>query len=268
MYKKFLTEQLLQISAIARDKYGTVSSSVKPEDNNQVLTEADIAIGEHLVAAIQRTFPAHNVIDEEAGVIDNGSNVTWVVDPIDGTSNFAAKTPLYGCMVGVLENDIPVAGGVVLPSLNELYVAEKGTGATCNGEQIHVSSEAKLSNLLISYGIDGHREDPGRTLAELRILGRIILTARNLRSSNSVFDLMAVARGSYGAFLNQTTKIWDNVAPQIIIEEAGGVVTDFYGQPMDYHDACTRASENFTICAGSVAAHLALQEIITHKSEK
>lgn len=260
---------LTQAAAIAQEYYGQVNGTVKPEDNNQVLTEADVAIGQYIVGAIQREYATHNIIDEEAGVIDNQSDITWVVDPIDGTSNFAAATPLYGCMIGVLHGNEPVAGGVVLPALGELYLAEHGTGATCNGKSIHVSPQPQLKNMLVSYGIDGHQEAPQKTYAELEVLGEVILNIRNLRTSNSVFDLMAVAKGSYGAFLNQTSKIWDNIAPHVIITEAGGVVTDFYGKPMDYSNALARAGDNFTVCAGSPAAHSSLQQILhTVKEEK
>lgn len=262
MYSAFIQEVLVDAAKIARDHFGQVSSTVKPEDNNQVLTEADIAIGKALVDAVQKKYPDHSIIDEEAGVIDNQSTITWVIDPIDGTSNFAAGTPLYGCMIGVLENDIPIAGGVVLPALDQLYIAEKGQGATCNGAPLSVTNQPSLLQCLVAYGVDGHQENPLQTRKEAEILGDIILAIRNLRSSNSVFDLMMTACGSYGAFLNQNSKIWDNVAPQIIIEEAGGVYTDFFGQSIDYHDAVHRANENFTVCAASPVLHAELQKII------
>lgn len=105
MYLPFIQKTIEQAGELARRYYGNVDHAVKTGDNNQVLTEADIAIGKYIVDAIVNEYPGHNVIDEEAGVIDNSSTVTWVVDPIDGTSNFAAGTPLYGCMIGVLEND-------------------------------------------------------------------------------------------------------------------------------------------------------------------
>lgn len=261
-YLPFIKDTIEHAGEIARSYFGTVSSEVKPEDNNQVLTEADIAIGEYIVGQIQKNYPKHNIIDEEAGVIDNGSNTTWVVDPIDGTSNFAVATPLYGCMVGVLQDDVPIAGGVVLPSLNEVYLAEIGAGATRNGVKISISGRAKLSDMLISYGIDGYADNPERTRQEARLIGEIALKIRNLRTSNSVFDLMATANGSYGAFLNQTSKIWDNVVPQIIIQEAGGVYTDFYGNSIDYSNAIARTEQNFTVCAASPVAHAGLQAII------
>jgi myo-inositol-1(or 4)-monophosphatase len=235
---------------------------LKKEDNNQVLTETDLAIGKCIVEQIQLQYPTHNVIDEEAGVIDKKSQFTWVVDPIDGTSNFANGLPTYGLMMGLLDGATAIAGGIMLPAFDQLYVAQKGQGAFCNDQPIHVTLEPKLLSSLVAYGIDGHQEDPARTHKEAAVLAEIILCIRNLRTTNSAYDMAQVPAGRYGAFLNQTTKIWDNVAVQPIVEEAGGIVTDFWGKTMDYSNPLQKATQNFTICAGSPALHQALQEII------
>lgn len=262
-FKDFIKEVLENASSVARKNFGKTSSvSIKTGDNNQVLTETDLEIGKLIVSKIQDTYPTHSIIDEEAGVIDKNSEYVWVVDPIDGTSNFANGILLYGTMFGLLKNDVPIAGGVSLPTLNEIYVAEKGTGAFCNGEKIEATSEKDLLKTLVAYGIDGHQENPQMTHDEVKTLAEIILNVRNLRSSNSVFDLMQVAKGRYGGVLNRTSKIWDNVAPQIILEEAGCIYTDFFGQPMDYKNSTKRASDNFTFCAAPSLLHGRLQEII------
>lgn len=261
-YTDFITDQLTQASKLALEQFGKVTGTTKTGDNNQVLTETDLAVGKLLVDAVKSTFPDHNIIDEEAGVVDNGSNFTWVIDPIDGTSNFAAGLPHYGIMIGLLDGATPVAGGVALPAFQEIYVAEKGKGASCNGERLGVSSEPNLLNALVTYGIDGHQEAPERTMTETEMLGRIVLGIRNLRSSNSTFDIMMTARGRYGACMNRTSKIWDNVAPQIIVEEAGGTWTDFEGKPMDYSKPLTKVDDNFSCCAGAPALYRQLQAII------
>lgn len=261
-YKDFIVEALEEASNIAKESFGKVSGVTKEGDNNQVLTETDLKIGQAIIKKIQEKFPEHNIIDEEAGVIDNKSNSTWVIDPIDGTSNFANGVPLFGTMLGLLENNIPIAGGLALPAFSEIYVAEKGKGAYCNGEKIKVSSETELKKSLIAYGIDGHQEDPEFTKSECSLLAEIILNIRNLRTSNSVFDIAMVAKGNYGAFLNRTSKIWDNVAQQIIIEEAGGIYTDFFGQKIDYSRGLTNSQDNFTFLAASPELHKQLLEII------
>jgi myo-inositol-1(or 4)-monophosphatase len=261
-YRSFIVSVLQEASAIAANNFGKVSGSVKPEDNNQVLTQTDIEIGNFIVGKVKENYPDHNIIDEEAGVVDNGSRYTWVIDPIDGTSNFANGVLTYGIMIGLLDADVPIAGGVAIPFLQETYVAIKGEGAYCNGEKVTVSTEPQLLHSLVAYGIDGHQEDPSITRDEVRILSEIILNIRNLRSSNSTFDQVLVAKGKYGATLNRTSKIWDNVAQQIVIEEAGGIYTDFWGAPMDYSNPLSKVDTNFTFCAGAPVLHKQLLQII------
>ena len=139
IHQDFLTTTLTAAAKIAAANFGNLSHSVKVGDRNQVLTETDLEIGHFLTDAIRTAYPDHNIIDEELGCIDNGSRYTWVVDPIDGTSNFAVGLPQYGIMLGLLDHDTPVAGGIALPAFDELYVATKGAGAWCNDQKIHVS---------------------------------------------------------------------------------------------------------------------------------
>jgi len=263
-YQQFIESALKEAAKISNEQFGKVSGATKGEDNNQVLTETDLAVGQLLVEKVKQTYPDYNIIDEEAGVVDNHSEYTWIIDPIDGTSNFANGIPTYGIMMGLLDNGTPIAGGIALPFFNEIAVAEKGKGAYCNNEQIFVTKETNLLNCLVAYGIDGHQENLELTKKETTVLGEIILNIRNLRTNNSVFDAMLVAKGKYGAILNQTSKIWDNIAPQIIIEEAGGLYTDFWGKPLDYSDAVNKTNQNFSFCAASPALHKKLQEIIHH----
>ena len=165
-------------------------------------------------------------------------------------------------MVGLLDEGMPIAGGVAIPSFHEICIAEKGEGALCNGSRLHVSSETNLLRALVSYGIDGHQENPKYTMDECKFLSELVLGIRNLRTNNSNYDTMLVAKGCLGACLNRTTRIWDNVAPQIIVEEAGGTYTDFFGKPMDYSNPISKAEDNFTVCAAAPMLHKKLQEII------
>jgi myo-inositol-1(or 4)-monophosphatase len=259
----FIKSALTAAKPIALKHFASVKQiEVKSGDNNQVLTQADLEVGQGLVAAIQQAFPDHNVIDEEAGVFNKNSDFTWVIDPIDGTSNFANGLVTYGIMIGLLHQNQPIAGGLLLPWFDELYLGGVEDQATKNGQSISVSKQEKLLNSLVAYGIDGHQEDPERTRQEVVTLGEIVLAIRNLRTTNSAYDMAKMIEGRYGVFLNKTTKIWDNVAVQAIVEAAGGVCTDFYGKPIDYTNHLNRTAENFTICAGSPALHRQVQTII------
>jgi myo-inositol-1(or 4)-monophosphatase len=262
IYADFLTSVLTSASQIAVENFGRVSATVKSEDKNQVVTVADLKIARFIIDEICRAYPGHNIIDEESGVIDNNSRFTWVVDPIDGTSNFAAGLPLYGIMVGLLDDGFPVAGGIGLPAFSEIYVAESSRGAFCNGKRISVIGETNLGSTLVAYGIDGHQENPDFTIKECELLARIVLHIRNLRTSNSVYDAAMVAKGKYGAVLNRTSRIWDNVAQQVVIEEAGGLYTDFFGAAVDYSRPLNKVKENFTLCAAPPTLHEQIQRII------
>lgn len=264
-YSDFIFESLFQAGEIARTSFGHVSGTTKPEDNNQVLTKTDLEIGKMLISEVERKFPQHNIIDEEAGVIDKKSQFTWVIDPIDGTSNFANGVPIYGVMMGLLDGATPIAGGIAIPSSNDIYIAQKGMGAFCNKEKIQVTNEEKLMSTLVAYGIDGHQENPELTKSEVEVLGNLILNIRNLRDTGCCFDTVMVACGKFGGYLNRTSKIWDNVAQQILLEEAGGVYTDFFGKPMDYSSPLSKAKDNFTFCTASPELHKQLQRVIFSK---
>lgn len=261
-YKNFLKQTLSQASTIALKDFGKVSATVKGKDYNQVVTQADLDIGQLIISQIKNHFPNHNIIDEEAGVIDNHSDFTWVIDPIDGTSNYAAGLPGYCIMIGLLKGKIPIAAGINLPAFSEIYLSEKGRGAFCNDQKIQVTHEINLINTLIAYPIDSNQDNPQATKAEASLLGEIILRVRNFRVEGSCYDGLLVAKGIYGAWLNQTSGIWDNVAPQLIIEEAGGIYTDFFGKAIDYTDPLIKTKDNFTVCAAAPILHQQLQKII------
>lgn len=264
-YRDTITELLTKSASIARRYFGKVSYSIKPGDNNQVLTKADLEIGDHIVTALQKMYPSHNIIDEESGVIDNRSEYTWVVDPIDGTGNFAVGLPLYGIIIGLLHKNIPVAGGVSLPFFDETYYGEKGQGAYRNGQIAKASINHKLSESLIAYGLDSHKDDPEFTRHEMVILEQLVNNIQNLRSSNSVYDAMMVASGKFGGYMNQSMRIWDVVGPQIIIEEAGGTVTNIEGKPIDYKNHMKKIQDHFTFLSASNILHSQLLEVMKAK---
>ncbi len=262
----FIHKLLVDSSKIANKNFGKVSSiTIKEGDNNQVLTETDLKIGKLIVGRIQEQYPTHNIIDEEAGAINRNSEYTWVVDPIDGTSNFAIGAPGYGIIVGLLYKDKPIVGGIALPFYNEIAIAEKGKGAFINGKKLSVTKETNLLSVLVTHEIDGHQDNPDLTREECKTLADIVLGIRNLRLTGSVFDAILVAKGKFGAFLGRPSKIWDNVGTQVIIEEAGGVYTDFFGVPMDYTNPISKIELNFNRCMAAPQLHKQLQDII-HKS--
>ena len=226
-----------------------------------------MAIGKKIISFIKKSYPTYNIIDEEAGVIDNNSEFTWVIDPIDGTSNFAKGVVTYGIIIGLLKNNVPIGGGVALPAFSEIYVAEKSKGTLLNNKKIKIKKGGTLLSSLVAYGIDGHQENPSITEEECKLLAKIVLGIRSLRVSGCIFDAMMVAKSKYGAFLGKSSKIWDHVGVQVVIKEAGGIYTDFYGKPINYTNPLKRTTENYTWCMATSKLHREVQKII-HNNTK
>jgi myo-inositol-1(or 4)-monophosphatase len=252
-YRTFIADTLEQAGKIAESHHGSAVGTPKGGDIRSLVTQADLEVGELLVNAVQAKYPDHNVVDEETGALDRGSKYTWVIDPIDGTSNFAAGSPLYGVMLGLLEDAVPVAGGIALPAFGQIYVAAKGEGATCNNKPIHVTSLPKLENMLVSLGLHGRSREDFQAGGEA--VRKLMPEVLNLRSAASVFDSAMVANGTYGAYFSTRGYIWDCVAPHIVITEAGGVFTHFDGTQIDYSDPLNQLTRQFSYAGGSPDAH-------------
>lgn len=150
-----------------------------------------------------------------------------------------------------------------LPVQNEIYFAEKGKGATKNDKKIIVSAESELKNILAAYSLD-FSDEPGKTELETKVIGNLVKNIRNLRGTNCLIDFCYTADGKLGACINQTTKIWDIAGPGLIIEEAGGKVTDILGKQFDFSLNKTNYSRNFTIVCSNKILHPKLIKIVNH----
>jgi len=244
--------------------FGQQVKAVKKESISSVVTEADLATEKVILEILERATFKSNIITEETGFIEHESDYTWVVDPLDGTSNFAAGLPWFGVIVALLYKQTPVLGGMYLPVSENLYLTEKGKGALKNGEPIHVSSSAKLEDHLVAYSFD-FSDTPGKTESEMEILKKLSKQVRNIRSTNSLVDFCFVADGRLGAALNQSTKIWDIAVPWLLIREAGGNVTDINGEEIIFHVTRESTNLNYTIAASGKALHEALIQSVKLK---
>jgi myo-inositol-1(or 4)-monophosphatase len=254
-YLAFLESLLMDAGKLAMSFPPRMSSQVKDTDPNQIVTQADAAIGDQIRHRIRNEYPQDSIIDEEYGAVRGSSSATWIVDPIDGTSNFATGSPLYGVMVGVLDHGEPMAGGVTLPAFSETYVAEAGRGAYLDGTRLRIEPDGDLSQQLIAFGIDIHHVE---IELDCQILSSLGTRCRGIRMSNSIFDCMMVAKGAYGGFMHRRNHIWDCVAAQIIIQEAGGTFSAMDGRAFDYTDPLARTEENFSILACGSQFHAAI----------
>ncbi len=240
--------------------------SLKQNQSN-VVGRADLKSEEKIIAKIKKACPRHRILTEEAGLLEKESEFTWVIDPLDGSSNFVSRLPWFGVSIAVLKQNEPVMAGISLPAYNTVYFAAKGKGAFANGRPIKISQEQSLKNVLIAYSLD-YSEDKKKTEAEARLMVEVVRNCRNLRATNSIVDFVYTADGRLGGCINKTNKIWDVAAADLIIREAGGVVTDLAGQPIDFKFDRTNYTRNYSIVAGNKQLHSALLEIIKRCESK
>jgi myo-inositol-1(or 4)-monophosphatase len=208
--------------------YGRLDTIEKKGDIDLV-TVADRASEDCIKSVVLAKYPDHAILAEEGGEIP-GSEYQWVIDPLDGTTNFAHGFPLFSISIAVLLNGKPVAAGVLNPYYRECFLAEKGAGATLNGTPIHVSKNRLLSESLIVSGFPyDRRERLDHYLAGWK---EMLQRAQGvLRLGSAALDLCAVACGRLDAFWEEKLKSWDTAAGWLIVQEAGGLVTDFANQP-------------------------------------
>ncbi len=243
--KNTLIEALDKTSKILMDNYHRTPEITIKENQSSILTQADLEAEKCIIDMIKDNFPGHTIISEETGHNDHSSGYCWVIDPIDGTSNFAAKLPWFGTLIALLKDSEVIMAGATLPYYNLTYFAEKGKGATRNGKAINVTKEKEMKNTLFSYSID-YSDDGEKIDKELRIIKHVIMNSRNIRSTNSLVDFCYVADGRLGGCINQGMKIWDIAAPLLIIKEAGGVVTDVNGNDISFKLQGKDIGRNYT----------------------
>lgn len=197
---------------------------------NNLVTEADHAAEKAILEVIKSRFPDHYILSEEAGEIRQESDYKWIIDPIDGTVNFAHGIPLNCVSIGLEHKGVIILGAVYNPHMNEFFLAEKGKGATLNDVRIQVSSEtAALKACLVTGFPYTYVNMPNGPLEVFDRLVRKGVPVRRLGSA--AIDLCWVACGRFDGFYEHKLEPWDSAAGFLIVEEAGGKVTDFQGNP-------------------------------------
>jgi myo-inositol-1(or 4)-monophosphatase len=201
-----------------------------------VVTEVDGRAEEIIIGHIWRNFPEHNILAEEGGVRagNNGGNspFTWIIDPLDGTANYAADLATSCVSIAVAENEVLKLGVVYNPFRDELFVAEAGKGATLNGQPIQVAPTGSLDKALVCFDLGYNEEKAVQQLKEATFIRPKVRSMRILGSA--VLGLIYVAVGRFDLFYHQALSPWDLAAGLIILQEAGATVTDRDGQPAHY----------------------------------
>ena len=200
----------------------------------ELVTEADRATERVVVGGILEQFPDHSVLAEEGvltaqGQRSSASDWNWIIDPLDGTTNFVHGLPFFAVAIGLTWRSVPVVGVVHAPVLGETFSAAHGLGATCNGAPIRVSRTSEMADALLATGFAYTRDQAG-AVDNLERLRRIMPHVRDIRRCGSAeLDLCYVARGSFDAYWEYGLAPYDVAAGAVIVREAGGVVTDIEG---------------------------------------
>lgn len=206
---------------------GTFTISYKDTINNLV-TEADKKAEAAIIAAIHEDYPDHHILSEEVGELKKGSSIKWIIDPIDGTVNFAHGIPLCCVSIGVEQDGEMILGAVYNPIMNELFFAQKGFGATLNDKLIQVSQKKNVANACLVTGFPYEWENSvNNPMTVLERFVKLGLPVRRLGSA--AIDLCWVACGRFDGFWEHSLNAWDSAAGYLIVQEAGGKVTDFKG---------------------------------------
>jgi myo-inositol-1(or 4)-monophosphatase len=205
-----------------------------------LVTAADRAAEVLIRDRIREQWPTHDVLGEEQGLSDQGSDYRWYVDPLDGTTNFAHGYPVFCVSMGLEHKGRRIAAVIYDPTRDELFSAEQGRGAHLNDESIHVSKTAALKECLLATGFPSHKRHKN---PNIYFYHQITLHTHGVRRAGSAaLDLCNVACGRFDGFWEFNLNPWDTAAGVLIVEEAGGKVTRFDGSPFAINSSETLAS--------------------------
>ncbi len=192
-----------------------------------LVTEADRRSDALITARLRRQFPGHDIVAEEGGGHQNNSEYCWYVDPLDGTTNFAHRFPVFCVSLGLAFRNEVIAGVIFDPIRSELYTAERGSGAFVNGKRLAVSEIADLSDGLVATGFPPFAPDHELNLQYYFRFTQLCHGVR--RAGSAALDLCSVAAGRFEGFWELKLNPWDKAAGVLMVTEAGGQVSDLSG---------------------------------------
>ena len=209
------------------DNFGKVKE-IEYKTKNSLVTEVDRLSENLIVKVIRENFPSHDILAEEAGRISNKSSHVWIIDPLDGTTNYAHTYPCFAISIALEVEGVIRLGVVYDPIRDEFFSAELGQGAYLNGNSFKVSKASKIEESLLCTGFT--HENEWMVDENLRHFENFIRRAQAVRRDGSAaLDLCYVACGRYDGFWELGLHSWDTAAGSLIVKEAGGKITDFSG---------------------------------------
>jgi myo-inositol-1(or 4)-monophosphatase len=214
---------------ILRDQFGHISR-IGQKGAFDLVTEADTASEKKIIQIIRNTFPDHAILAEESGVNHGNAECQWIIDPLDGTTNYAHRLPIFSIAIALAVQHEIVLGLVLNPMDGELFSAIAGKGAALNGNPIRVTSTATVHQSLL---VTGFPYDFSKTIKPIMQRFSVCQNASQgvRRLGSAALDICYVACGRFDAFWEQNLKPWDKAAAAVIATEAGAVITDFANRP-------------------------------------
>jgi myo-inositol-1(or 4)-monophosphatase len=221
-------ETALEAGKILREEYA-LPPDIRYKGDVDLVTQADRRSEQAIVARLSKFFPEHTIAAEEGTGHERSSEFRWHVDPLDGTTNFAHKYPCFAVSIALAQNGTVLAGVVYNPIYDELFAAARGEGATLNGKKISVSKIATLATSLLCTGFPVHKR---RAIPNIHYYYDFTLRSHGVRRDGSAaLDLACVAAGRFDGFWEFGLKPWDTAAGVLLVQEAGGTISDFDGNP-------------------------------------
>jgi myo-inositol-1(or 4)-monophosphatase len=254
--KELAISIVYQAGEILRKNIGKITADdVEDKRPFDYVTEIDKASEQLIINSIKEHFPNHEILAEESGKNQNTNSYRWIIDPLDGTTNFIHGYPHSSISIALQKEDKMILGVIYDPYRDELYYAEKNKGAYCNQKRIHVSRQVNINNCLIATGFPFK----SRHLLDRfwKVLSAIFMDVSGVRRTGSAaLDLAYVACGRFDGFWELKLSPWDIAAGAIIIEEAGGKITDFEGK------------ENHTWTGNVIASNGIIHDFMMSKVQK
>ena len=245
-----MTDQLREVLLLAAREAGNIiatrfngSFAIDHKDTvNNLVTEVDRQAEKKVIDIISGHFPGHTIISEEVGELIQQSDYQWIIDPIDGTVNFAHAIPICCVSIALLHKGELILGAVYNPMMNELFFAEKGKGATLNGTPISVSAKSDFRKAMLVTGFP-YNWPAGTAEHPIKVFERLVLEGIPVRRLGSAaIDLCWVACGRFDGFWEYNLSPWDVAAGYLIVHEAGGRITNFDGAPYNVFEKQTLAT--------------------------
>lgn len=234
----------LNVGDYLRKQFGEKHTFETKEGRHNIVTEADKTAEQIILDTIRAHFPNHHFIGEESGSSgETKEGITWLIDPIDGTVNFFHEIPIFCVSIAALFNQEPLTGVVYQPITHELFTAEKDAGAYLNGKRLSVTKTGVLDNMVAStaFAYNTH-ENPLSCLDLFQEFAKMGIPIRQL--GTSALSLSYLAAGKCDSFWTSTLEPWDSAAGALMVQEAGGSITSFEGDELDFRATSSLVATN------------------------